>query len=208
MCSWVNTVKTAMPQNINREKTLNAILFFAKETRHLNITKLCKLLNFFDFDHFKETGYPAIGLEYETFELGPVPRKLWLQLKDGQVPDDLKGKLAIVVKTDDLRPGHKEIQFKPMSGAKLDLAVFSPRQKRILERLAEIYKDARASDMTEVSHLPGQPWATTMATKGLHAPIDYLLALDSKSLVSQEEAKENLREHFEMVRAFDIEPVK
>lgn len=172
------------------------------------MTKLCKLLNFFDFDHFKQTGYPAIGLEYVTFEYGPVPRKLWLQLKDGNPPDDFKGKLAILVKTDDLRPGHKEIEFKAMHGVKPDLSIFSPRQKKILERLAEIYRDAKARDMSEVSHLPGQPWTKTKAAKGLNAPIDYLLALDNESLVGREEAEENLREHLEMVKAFDIEPVK
>jgi len=197
-----------MTQNIYRKKTLNAILFFAKETRFLYMTKLCKLLNFFDFIHFKQTGYPALGLEYETFENGPVPKKLWLQLKDGNPPDDFKGKLAILVKADDLRPGHKEIEFKARPGVKPDLSVFSPREKKILERLAEIFRDAEASDMTEVSHLPGEPWAKTKAAKGLYAPIDYLLALESESLVGREEAEENLREHFEIVRAFDIEPVK
>ena len=99
------------------------------------------------------------------------------------------------------------LEFKAMEGVKPDLSVFSPRQKKILERLAEIYRDARASDMTEVSHLPRQPWATTMKTKGLHAPIDYLLALDKGDPITSDEAKEILRDHFEMVRAFGIEPV-
>jgi len=49
-------------ENINRKKLLNAILFFAKHTLHCNTTKLFKLLSFFDFEHFRQTGYPAIGL--------------------------------------------------------------------------------------------------------------------------------------------------
>ncbi len=84
-----------MPSNIYREKLLQAILFFAQKTKHANMTKMSKLLFFFDFKHFKETGYPAIGLDYFAFERGPVPKKLWLELKDRNVPEDFKRKLAL-----------------------------------------------------------------------------------------------------------------
>src|SRR3990172_2038157 len=36
-----------------REKLINAIIFFADNTRFLGKTKLCKLLYFLDFGHFK-----------------------------------------------------------------------------------------------------------------------------------------------------------
>ena len=87
-----------MPNNIYREKLLNAILFFVQKTRHAKMTKISKLLYFFDFTHFKQTGYPAIGLEYFAFKNGPVPKKLWLELKDGIVPNDFKAKLALLEK--------------------------------------------------------------------------------------------------------------
>jgi hypothetical protein len=46
-----------------RDKLINAIIFFAKNTRFLGKTKLCKLLYFLDFEHFKETGRPVTGLD-------------------------------------------------------------------------------------------------------------------------------------------------
>jgi len=52
-----------MQTNIYRKKLLNAVLFFAKNTKYVNLGKLSKLLYFLDFTHFKQTGYPSIGLE-------------------------------------------------------------------------------------------------------------------------------------------------
>src|SRR4030042_2518490 len=95
--------------SIYRQKLINAVLFFAKETRHTNMTKLMKLLNFFEFEHFNATGYPSIGLKYFAFEKGPVPKKFWLEVKDGIVPDDLKNKVIISVKYGDY--GRKEMEF-------------------------------------------------------------------------------------------------
>ena len=105
--------------NIYREKLVNSILYFARETSHLNMTKLFKLLNFFDFEHFSETGYPAIGLHYETFERGPVPRQLWLDVKDAHAPADV-GKLVVLVENRrDYDKDWREIEFKPRAGATL-----------------------------------------------------------------------------------------
>ena len=40
--------------NHEREKLINAIIYFAKNTRFLGKTKLCKLLYFLDFEHLLE----------------------------------------------------------------------------------------------------------------------------------------------------------
>jgi uncharacterized phage-associated protein len=190
--------------NIYRRKLINAVLFFAKETRHTNMTKLMKLLNFFEFEHFNQTGYPSIGLEYFTFEFGPVPKKFWLEVKDGITPDDLKDKVIINVKYGDY--GRKEMQFLAKAGAQVDFTIFTNREKKILEQLAFIYKDETAKTMSEISHEDNRPWEITMREKGLDAEIDYLLALDASSPINREEAEENLRDLFSILKAFDIEP--
>jgi uncharacterized phage-associated protein len=195
-----------MPKNIYREKLLNAILFFAQKTRHVNMTKMSKLLYFFDFTHFKQTGYPAIGLEYFAFERGPVPKKLWLQLKDGNVPDDLRGKLALVLKKDELDPQFKEVDF--IAKAKPDLAVFSTREKRILEELAFMFKDVKAKEISGISHLPNQPWEITRREKGENAPIDYMLAIDQDAQIDRDEAAHSLQEHREIIKNFGLEPAQ
>jgi len=41
--------------------------------------------------------------------------------------------------------------------------------------LAFIYKEAKAGHISEVSHLPKQPWDITYKTKGDKSLIDYML---------------------------------
>src|SRR3990172_10342044 len=192
-----------MESNIYRTKLLYAILFFAKNTKFANTTKICKLLYFFDFKHFKQTGYPSIGLQYFAFEKGPVPKSLWLEVKDCKVPDDFKEKLALLSYKDEYDPNFKEIEFKAIQSP--DMSVFTPREKKILEELAFVYKDVKAKEISEISHLKNQPWDITKKEKGINAPIDYLLALDNDDEVDKEEAKESLKEHFEIIKNFSLE---
>lgn len=195
-----------MQSNIYRKKLLNAVLFFARNTNHLNVTKLSKLLYFLDFSHFKQTGYPSIGLRYHAMRQGPVPKDFWLEVKEGNVPEDFKGKVAIIPKKGEQVPGYKELEFRAVVTP--DLSVFTPRERKILENLAFIFKAAKAADMSEVSHLPKQPWDITMKKCGENSPIDYLLGIDDKSEISLEEAKESLKEYFEAMRNFNLAPVR
>jgi len=194
--------------NAYRNKLLNAVLFFAKNTKRPNLTKMLKLLYFLDFTHFKQTGYPSIGLEYYAWEKGPVPKKFWVEVKDGIIPDDFGGKLAIFILENQEDPllSRKELLFKAI--AKPDLTVFTPREIEILEHLADIYRDTPAYLMSEVTHLRNEPWDTTKKTKGLNNPIDYLLCLDEEAGISLDEARDSLKEHFEVIHNFGIEPTK
>ena len=194
-----------MATNAYRQKLINAVLFFATETKHLNTTKLMKLLNFFDFEHFKQTGYPSIGLKCPAFEKGPVPKNFWLEVKDGIVPEDLKNKVAANKKEE---YGRKEITFVPKAGAQVDFSIFTPREKKILENLAFIYQEADAKTMSDISHEAEKPWETTIKEKGLNEEIDYILALGKNSPVDREEAEENLRDLFSILKVFDIEASK
>jgi len=171
----------------------------------LNTTKLCKLLYFFDFTHVKETGYPAIGLRYNAFEQGPVPKAFWLEIKDGNVPEDFKGQLNIFVRRDDLDKDYKELEFKAKVNP--DLREFTPREQKILDNLAFIYQEATAKQMSEVSHLKNQPWDLTCRTKGLMAPIDYELAIDSDVTLEKEEVRQLIRDYFEVIRNFELFPI-
>ena len=197
---------TTQVSSIYRKKLLNAVLFFAKNTKHVNLTKLSKLLYFLDFTHFNQTGYPSIGLNYYTFPWGPVPRDFWLEIKDGNVPEDFRGKLALIPKTDDLAPNFKEIEVRAIKGP--DLSIFTPRETKILDDLAFIFREARAGEISEVSHLPKQPWDITIKESGENSLIDYLLSIDENSEISLDDAKESLKEHFEAVRNFGPEPTK
>ncbi|MBI4332553.1 MAG: SocA family protein [Chloroflexi bacterium] len=170
------------------------------------MTKLSKLLYFLDFTHFRETSYPSIGLKYYAFRNGPVPKELWLEMKDGVAPEDFKGKLSLVVKRDESGSGFKELEIR--AAGQPDDSVFSPRELGILKKLSYIFRDARAWAMSEVSHLPRQPWDTTIKESGENGLIDYLLSVDERTGVSLDYADVCLREHLEVVRNLDIEPTK
>jgi len=192
--------------NIYRRKLLNAVLFFAKNTKRVNLTKLSKLLYFLDFMHFKQTGYPSIGLEYYSFRKGPVPKDFWLEVKDGDVPEDFRGKLALIPRVDELTPSFKEIEFRAISDP--DLSIFTPRERGILNKLAFVFKEATGGNISEVAHLQNQPWDMTIKKIGENHPIDYLLAIDKESEVALEEARESLKEHFEAVRNFSLDATR
>jgi hypothetical protein len=53
-------------RNRDREKLIQAILYFALNTQHLGKTKLFKLLYLLDFDHFRHTGRSVTGMEYRA----------------------------------------------------------------------------------------------------------------------------------------------
>ena len=195
-----------MGMNIYRRKLLNAVLFFASSTKRVNLGKLSKLLYFLDFMHFNQTGYPSIGLKYFAFEKGPVPKDFWIEIRNANVPEDFKGKIALIRKTDRSAPNYKEVEVRALE--KPDLSVFTPREIKMLEDLAFVYKEATASDMSEITHLPKQPWDITKKQKGKNKPIDYLVSISEESAVSLEDAKDTLKEHFEVIHNFDIEPTR
>lgn len=67
-----------------------------------------------------------------------------------------------------------------------------------------MFRDVKAREISEISHLKNQPWDITYHKKGENATIDYLLALDSNSEVTKEE--KSLKDHFEIVKNLSLEP--
>ncbi len=56
-----------------REKLINAIIYFARHTQYLGKIKLFKLLYLLDFEHFRQTGQNVTGLTYSAQQYGPMP---------------------------------------------------------------------------------------------------------------------------------------
>ena len=176
-----------------REKLLNAIVYFAKHTKLCGKTKLLKLLYFLDFCHFKQTGKSVTGLTYFTWEKGPVPKELFEELS-GRIKSGLRGWIS-VVQSDDFQ---KIVPKKNFSDE-----YFTNREKGLLEEISFIFKDARAEDMVEVTHLKNQPWQKTLKEKGQWKAIDYLLAIDdAEDSLSYAEAQERMEEISETYKIF------
>lgn len=163
-----------MDTSLHRNKLINAVLYFAKNTRYLGKTKLMKLLFFLDFKHFQETAKSVTNLEYFAWERGPVPKDFFFELSNSNQPEDLKKVINVCKVADDS-------DFRAIiAKGKPDLRYFSKREFRILSEIAETYRDVKADDISEISHLENEPWDQTLRQKGDNHHIDYLLAIDNK----------------------------
>jgi uncharacterized phage-associated protein len=142
-----------------REKTINAIVFFAQNVRHLGKIKLFKLLYFLDFAHFREVGRSVTGMEYHAWKMGPVPTVLADEVEAPE-PDMCDKVTFCEVETHD-RP-----MLKIESSARFDPTHFSRRELRLMETLAEKYKESRSEDMIEATHLESLPWHKVYVVEG------------------------------------------
>ena len=177
----------------HRKKLINAIIYFAKNTKYCGKTKLLKLLYFLDFFHFKQTGKSVTGLDYFAWEMGPVPKVLFEELS-GNMKPDMKDAINEL-------PTEGFQQIRPKK--KFDDVYFSKREKKLLEDISFIFRDAKAEDMVESTHLKNKPWDRTLKEKGEFQKIDYMLSIDSGiECLSYDEAKERMQEISEVRQLF------
>ncbi|MFH0991913.1 MAG: Panacea domain-containing protein [bacterium] len=186
-------------RNTPREKLLHAILYFASNVKNPSKIKIFKLLYFFNFEHFRNTGQSVTNLDYYAFDFGPVPKEFYQEINENRVPSDFLPYLTIIPFTSEesgKKGGMFEVKKKP------DLTIFSPRQQKILEKLAFTFKDVDAGLISDVSHFKNHLWDRTIKEKGKFSKIDYLLAIDEDAKISAEDAHELLREKQEMYNNF------
>jgi uncharacterized phage-associated protein len=171
----------AMLVSRDREKLLNAIIYFLGATNHCHTLKLFKLLNFADFEHFRQKGRTIFGLEYRAFPKGPVPTKLWEELKRGG-DRDLRAAVDLFEVKDDITDELLRRDLK--ARIKFDKKYFTKREFKIIERVAEFFKELRAEDMSEFSHMKGLPWRKVYNEgKGKNQLIPEDLSLEAEHLV-------------------------
>ncbi|MCP5276532.1 MAG: SocA family protein [Burkholderiales bacterium] len=142
-----------------REKLINAIVYFAKNIQFLGKVKLFKLLYFLDFDHYKEVGRSVTGLDYFAWKMGPVPVSLY---KEVDMPEqDMAEKIEFIVKK--VRNGDM-LTVLPLCD--FDQKHFTKRELRIMQSLVDQYANARAEEMVEATHLENQPWHKVYIEEG------------------------------------------
>jgi uncharacterized phage-associated protein len=160
-----------MLKNRDREKFIQAILYFAHHTRALGKVKLFKLLYLLDFEHFRQTGRSVTGLEYRAWKMGPVPAALVQQW------DELEDDLAAAIRIEP-RPviDHERQNVVPIQP--FDAEHFSKRELRLLEDIAKRYRDTLSGKMIDVTHVENGAWARTWANgDGNDSRIPYELAV-------------------------------
>lgn len=141
-----------MLANHNREKLINAIIYFCEKSAPCGKTKLFKLLYFLDFEHYQQTGRSVTGLDYYAWPMGPVPVSLTNELKS-PAPDFVE-KLEIEAVTTKRENSMQMFIAK----APFDPSHFTKRELRLLADLVDRYDLKRADEMVEFTHLPTLPW--------------------------------------------------
>ena len=175
--------------DLRRDKLINAIIYFVKNTKRCGLTKLLKLLYFLDFIHFRETGKSVTGNKYYAWKRGPVATDLWYEIKDNP-GEDFKNLITIVHPTED----QWQTEFHPRK--KFNKKIFTKRELRIMEELVFLFKNTNATEMSEITHLKGTPWEKTCREKSEFSEIDYMLSLDGSDerQLPEEEIKARIEE--------------
>ena len=177
----------------DREKLLNALIYFSENVMYAGKTKLYKLLNFLDFLHFEKTGRSVTGLKYFALEMGPVP--LELQSEWSHPKSDFRSALRHQIK---VLPGNKKrFSLKPLK--KFDESVFSPFEFELIQRLAKKHFKDNAEDMSEFSHFETGPWHEVWEEQNAHnQEIPYDLVLLRRGSDKDLEILDLAKEHEEI----------
>ncbi|MFL9584001.1 Panacea domain-containing protein [Stenotrophomonas sp. AB1(2024)] len=160
-----------MLKSHTEEKFVQAILYFAHSTQALGKIKLFKLLFLLDFEHFRQTGRSVTGLEYRAWRMGPVPAALvqqWDQLEEG-----LRDAIRIVPEQVITYWREKVVPLQPF-----DASHFSKRELRLLEAIAQEYRETLSDAMIDMTHAENGAWAKTWQEgAGNDRVIEYRLAV-------------------------------
>lgn len=155
----------------NREKLINAIVFFAANTRYCGKTKLFKLLYLLDFQHFRATGRSVTGMQYRAWKHGPVPFEL-VQEWDEFEPD-LAAAIEIVPE-----PVFDYDRLRIEASAPFDDRHFTKRELKLMQELAARYRDEMTRPLIGLTHEERGPWDKIWdGGRGNDARIPYSLAV-------------------------------
>jgi uncharacterized phage-associated protein len=135
----------------DREKLINVIVYFGRNTRFCGKTKLFKLLYLLDFQHFRATGRSVTGLDYRAWELGPVPFPL-VQEWDAFKPDLAAAVDVVVEPVFD----YERLRIEPK--AQFDDRHFTKRELQMMCDLAERHRDELTKPLVGLTHEERGPW--------------------------------------------------
>lgn len=154
-----------------RKKLIDAIVFFASNTNFCGKVKLFKLLYVFDFAHFRESGRPALGLDYRAWKLGPVPLEV---MQEWDQPEaDFAAAIDIVPKQ-----VIDYVRETVVAKRAFDEDAFTKRELRIMRELAVRFRDEKTTPLIDFTHSQRGPWDKIWDSgRGLNERIPYSLAV-------------------------------
>jgi uncharacterized phage-associated protein len=154
-----------------REKLINAVIYFAGHAKYLGKIKLFKLLYLLDCEHFRMTGQSVTGLDYHAWKFGPVPIDLYQEWDEPE--QDMADAISIQPE-----PVIDHVRERVAPLVEFDDSHFSKRELRIMSGLAEKYRDVYSHTLIDVTHAENGAWAKVWNDgKGFNQRISYDLAI-------------------------------
>lgn len=155
----------------DRERLINALIYFAGETKFATRTKLFHLLYLLDFDHFRTTGRSVTGSVYEARHDGPVPVQVSRAWDD---PNSYLCHAIDIVKT--ICAKHATVDRGVRR--EFDDTHFTRRQLSLMAELTKKYKEGARPDLNEVREAENKAFARVWNEgSGENQPIPYEFAL-------------------------------
>ena len=157
-----------LPNNLTGFKTpdlrkLSEMVMFFTEKLEPWKTKLNKLLFYADFIMHKQSGFSMSGVQYRAIPMGPVPNNF------NSIFDYLANKEEVDIYYTNFANGGTGEQFKPNPNKSFNKALFTEAELKILEEVAERFKNTSTNEIIEISHKE-KAWIDNIAEKKL---IDY-----------------------------------
>ena len=138
------------------DKIGNTIIYFAGHIADLNKTKLIKLLYLTEQLSIQKYGFPLLNIRFDVWKFGPVPKDIYIELSEQ--PDLLKDYI-------DLTYQDSTTYVKPLKNFNDD--EFSENELRILEYIANQFRDSTARELVALTHSEYSPWYLTAQKNGL-----------------------------------------
>lgn len=136
--------------SISTKKYQNAILYLCKSQNGAiyGKKKLAKLLYYIDFDRFeyKESGVSITGDKYVKLPMGPVPDQYM------NVVNELVKSGKLFVEQQEYMQGYRPFEvYKCKTDP--DMSMFDEDDKKILERVSNIYGGLNGKQLEELTHV-------------------------------------------------------
>jgi uncharacterized phage-associated protein len=172
----------------DREKLINAVVYFASNTRHCGMVKLFKLLYLLDFSHFREAGRSVTGLDYGAWKMGPVPLELMQEWEE--LETDMATAISIIPE--------RVIDFireRVVPKVAFDDSPFTRRELRLMHEISTNFADELTKPLIGFTHEERGPWDKIWDSgRGNNECIPYSLAVpdsDPNRDAILESAREN-----------------
>ena len=126
------------------EKFSAMAAFFAKQLQPFKV-KMCKLLFYADFTHFKKHGFSISGTRYIAIDMGPVPDNF-----DGLF-NEARKRGAIQIRYVD-NENWEKVGEQFLDGKAADFSVLSPEERETLDRIVQRFGKASTAEIIQYSH--------------------------------------------------------